>query len=81
MLYMKNVNRVQKKLFLISAKDRMIHFNISVTVKCGRDNKGCDESAWYLTMQYYIVTHIVSVWVQYRKKCYKDSAYYTSVDT
>ena len=43
MLYMKNVNRVQKKLFLISAKDRMIHFNVSVTLKCGRDNKGCDD--------------------------------------
>ena len=36
---MENANRVQKMFFLNSAKERMTHFNISVTVKCRRDNE------------------------------------------
>ena len=34
---MKNANRVHKKNFKNSAKDRMTHFNITVAVKCCRD--------------------------------------------
>ena len=36
-LDVKNANKVQKKIFQNSTKDRMTRFNVSVVVKCRRE--------------------------------------------